>query len=376
MVDKIISLLSSQELQLETKRVILANYFPALCKAEEMKSLLLADKLHRQLIADVINNYRRPLYRWDPDIPSFITPILETILLNPNKYGIDIAARSLVTLSEYNKTYVLDKIEVFSEYVVNNMQLYGPTSDYLINLISKNSSHLDNILVKLKKLMVSNANNIDAAYLPAKLLLDIIYRHYKLHPSYKNNKVITDLLEVIRQTYASTNIGELFEGFIEYVQCEGIAFFDMSDRFEEMTLHYNAGFNAKFPFKKNVIPLGESGIISQVVNNTSPIFLASNGPYKNDLFLKYFEISVNNILVIPCLYFGKINSIIVLINCNVEDDNTILYSIILAKYLAGAINALKPNLEFLRTLDKAHEEHYEVVKCLEHDIHPPLCQYS
>ncbi len=236
MIDKIARLLISKELSLDIQKVILTNYFSYLCNDEIIIKLISSKEVHPELKAFIVNLYKSPLFYSDSSIHNLVNRALELILSNPEDHDEEVVAAAIVVSTAYNNYIVINQLESFVSLTKGKENYYGPLAEYLINLITFEPSLTDQVVEKLFQIVKH-----ERVYpnISPKLLLDIIYKHYRYHSSYRDDhsfKKLTDSLKGISQ------IGNFENIFRDYLKtsgcCDGICYFDINNNLKKF--HYNS----------------------------------------------------------------------------------------------------------------------------------------
>lgn len=365
MIINIAKLLYNDNLSIDIRKVILANYFNDICRDEVIIEQLSPNKLHPEIKAEIIKLCQSPLLISDSSIHERIVPKLETILTTPEKYDKQIVANALVAMAAYNNRYIIDKLDYFITLVKQDVAgYYGSLTEYLINMIASEPSLLDEILNKLYNSMIKDCNSF-SLNIAAKLLLDIIYRHYRYYQNFITNKSYRELIKSLNSYTRIDDFNNMFKQFVNIVPCDSACLFDVNLKLK--TFHYNSGYNDNYLYKKYPLSIDGSSIINISISETTPIFIDKLEISQNE-FSKQFSSLFPNILIIPCLFHGTVNSVLVVLSKTNINFNTCILSFILAKYIAGSIAKFKEDLTLLRFYDNFLQNHFLVVKGLQHDI--------
>lgn len=362
MIINIVKLLYNNNLSVDIRKVILANYFNDICRDEVIIEQLSPNKLHPEIKGEIIKLYQSPLLISDSSIHERVISKLEAILSTPEKHDNYIVATALVAMAAYNNRLIIDKLEDFISLVKQNAsKYYGALTDYLINMISLEPNLLNQILDRLYNSMIKERNNF-SLNIAAKLLLDIVYKHYRHYQIFKANKQYQELIKNFNSYTRIDDFNDMFKHFVAITSCDSACLFDVNPKLR--TFHYTSGYNENYLYKKYPLSLDDNSIINIAISETTPIFINNN---ENE-FSRQYSPSFSNILIIPCLFHGTVNSVLVVLSNTNINFNACILSFILAKYIAGSIAKFEEDLTLLRFYDNFLQNHFFVVKGLQHDI--------
>lgn len=367
MIDKIINLLFNDSLKIETRKVILANYFKRICKSNNVQNLITNPQFSNELKIDMINLYASPLYRWEAGIRESIEPTLIEIVRNPNQFDINLVSASFVALSEFQNEYILDNIEEILTKTESIHSLYGPTVDYFSNMIIQSPFIINETSKKLALIINSN---IDISPIASKILLDLIYGYYEHCNDYTQNPSFRELLLNTKKSINEKFLFDLINYFVNSSPCDSALLLDYNKN--SKSLHFNYGAESDMFFNTKIISLEASKLLSDVISKTFPCFVSDTSDAAVTHFFRLFKISPDNSLIIPCLYFGEVESILVLVNCKKFTSKEFNKAFILAKYIAGFIYRRMYDLDLLNLNEKYWGDLHDIAIGLGHDINNPL----
>jgi len=355
---KVSTLLYSKSLSLTTRRAILANYFNILCKSSFLQEIIESPEIENDLKIDLLHYYKKPVYKWDESVIKVVKPLLSYIMTNTNRFHQDILGATLQTLAAYQDSSIVNDLEIRLSQVNSGQLHYGSLVDNLINIILDKPALFNKILPSLVHMMREGQDSNIAA----KLLLDVIYRTYKLHPLYQASSPFRDVLTAINDIRSINDITDKLQIMSDIVSCKDIMLFDVNQNFK--ALYFCA--SARSMFKSSIIPLEGNQLLERSIDNTVPLF-DDNINQEENLFISLFKEKPTNVLCIPCLYFGKVNSIIIVNDINKDLHSSYVYTIPLAKHLAGAIARMRQDLEVLRIFEKVNYDYLDIFSGLKHD---------
>lgn len=362
MIINIAKLFYNNSLSVDIRKVILANYFNYICRDEVIIEQLSPNKLHPEIKAEIIKLYQSPLLISDSSIHERVIPKLEAILSAPEKFDNYVVATAIVAMAAYNNRFIIEKLEDFISIVKQDASGYhGALTEYLINMISLEPNLLNHILDRLYNSMIKECNNF-SLNIAAKLLLDIVYKHYRHSQTFRVNKQYQELIKNFNSYTRIDDFNAMFKHFIDIISCDSACLFDVDPKLR--TFHYISGYNDNYLYKKYPLSLDDNSIINTAISETTPIFIDKN---ENE-FSKQFAPSFSNLLISPCLFHGNVNSVLVVLSNTNINSNACILSFILAKYIAGSIAKFEEDLTLMRFYDNFLQNHFFVVKGLQHDI--------
>lgn len=369
MVEKILNLLNYEELSLEIRKVMVSNYFAKICSSKMTIDQIKSKKMHPEIKAHIINYYSKPIYITDYDLREKIKieEVFMKIVSEPNKHAPIVVKSAISALSAYGNKYIIDNLEEFVSLTKENITAYyGPLTEYLIDLVSLNPHFIISISSKLFDLTFKNKyHNI-----PLKLLLDLIYKHYRFHPSFSKNDDFNKLVENLRESHRIDNVKDLFKLFVQSTNITGACLFDININLN--TYLFNKGYDDHYKFKQQALTLDSDSPLYLSISDTSPILVKKSYTEKGSSFFDHYSVPVENILLVPCLYFGEVNSILVVLLDKPLSIETYVLSFVFAKYIAGVISKYKEDLNIQHLNDRFSNDTSIVMKAFNHDITPPI----
>jgi hypothetical protein len=357
---KIYSLLNSDDLDPNTKCVIIANYFGQLCVEDRILQLIADPRTDMRITVEVLERFTYDAYYGSN---ANFGDVLILIYKSRQRYVPEVIAQTILSMAAYDVTLIFD--EIIGGTVSDDLYaLYGPVVEYLICLLDNNPSRLAVIVSALTERSMCH-DGISRDTLSILFELVSIKSDDLLNSGHAS---IRDLIAGLLKTKTINQIEALFGDLGRAFADRGIIFFDYNQILGTLHCRYFSGVS--FSATISSIDKSRIGLFQDVVDNMVPLILNLANCSRDDIddIEVFLNLAERDMLIMPCVNNGYVIGIICLLAPMEILKTDLIGTMLVSKYLALSMSASADDLFVLTSYDDYIQQHSFAVRSFTHEV--------